>query len=122
MVHDDLKNLGHAPWLDEYKISVGESIIRKLEQGISNCEYMMVFLSKNAENSEWVRTEWEAKFSEQIKKQNVSILPALIENCTIPAILTRIKYADFRDSYNEGLSQILSAIGHQRKRTALGKS
>src|SRR5262249_2472722 len=69
MVHDDLKNLGHSPWLDEYKISVGESIIKKLEEGISECEYMIVFLSKNAENSEWVRVEWESKFSSAIKKQ-----------------------------------------------------
>src|SRR5262249_55732535 len=32
-VHDDLKSLGHKPWLDEYAISVGESIIRRLEEG-----------------------------------------------------------------------------------------
>jgi hypothetical protein len=37
-VHDDLKHLGHRPWLDENVISVGESIIRKLEEGIAECE------------------------------------------------------------------------------------
>jgi hypothetical protein len=117
MVHDDLKHLGHNPWLDEYKISVGESIIRKLEQGISECEYMMVFLSKNAENSEWVRVEWETKFWSEIERQRISVLPALIEDCVIPPMLARRKYADFRDSYNEGLDQILLAIGHRQKRT-----
>lgn len=65
MVHDDLKSLGHKPWLDNYAISVGESIIRKLEEGIAGCEYLMVFLSKNSENSEWVRVEWETKFCQK---------------------------------------------------------
>lgn len=75
MLHDDLKHLGHNPWLDENKISVGESIIRKLEEGIEQSEYMIVVLSKSAENSEWVRAEWEAKFSAAIKKQKSPFFP-----------------------------------------------
>jgi hypothetical protein len=120
MLHDDLKLLGHNPWLDEVQISVGESIIRKLEQGIEQCEYMIVFLSQHAENSEWVRAEWEAKFSEEIRRQKIAVLPALMEKCQIPPMLARLKYADFRESYNEGLEQILHAIGHKQKRTTLG--
>src|SRR5580704_173939 len=83
MVHDDLKHLGHNPWLDENVISVGESIIRRLEEGIAGCEYMLLFLSKNAENSEWVRIEWETKFWSEVERQKVSVLPALLENCII---------------------------------------
>lgn len=120
MLHDDLKSLGHNPWLDEIQISVGESIIRKLEQGIEQSEFMIVLLSKNAENSEWVRAEWEAKFSAEIKRQKIAVLPALLEDCSIPPLLARLKYADFRQSYNEGLEQLLAAIGHRQKRTALG--
>jgi TIR domain len=122
MLHDDLKSLGHNPWLDEVQISVGESIIRKLEEGIEQCEYMIVFLSKNAENSEWVRAEWETKFKAEIRRQQISVLPALLEKCSIPPMLDRLKYADFRESYNEGLEQILFAIGHKQKRTAVGTS
>jgi hypothetical protein len=122
MLHDDLKSLGHNPWLDEIQISVGESIIRKLEEGIEQCEYMVVFLSKNAENSEWVRAEWETKFKAEIRRQKIAVLPALLEECSIPPMLDRLKYADFRQSYNEGLEQILFAIGHKQKRTALGLS
>ena len=116
-VHDDLKHLGHRPWLDENVISVGESIIRRLEEGIEDCEYMIVFLSKNAENSEWVRVEWETKFWTEVEKRKIAVLPALIEKCTIPPMLARRKYANFEESYDEGLEQILSALGHRQKRT-----
>jgi len=80
---------------------------------------MIVFLSKN-ENSDWVRVEWETKFKTQIEKQHISVLPVLLEECNIPPMLARLKYANFRKSYNEGLEQILAAVGHKQKRTALG--
>jgi hypothetical protein len=116
-VHDDLKHLGHNPWLDEYEISVGQSIIRRLEEGIAGCEFLVVFLSKNAENSEWVRVEWETKFWSALEKQKISVLPALLEDCAIPPLLARLKYANFLESYNEGLEQILAAVGHRQKFT-----
>jgi hypothetical protein len=119
-IHDDLMLLGHSPWLDEREISVGDSIISKLESGIADCEFMMVCLSKHAESSDWLRVEWETKFNFEIQKQEISVLPALFEDCEIPPMLARRRYADFRESYDEGLEQILAALGHSQKRTAMG--
>jgi hypothetical protein len=111
-IHADLKHLGHDPWLDEFEIKVGESIVSKIETGIASADYLILFMSPNAQVSEWVKTEWETKFWDEIGSKSVKILPALIRDCEIPVLLRRKKYADFRESYEHGLEQLLRAIGH----------
>jgi hypothetical protein len=54
----------------------------------------------------------------EVEKQKIAVLPALIEKCVIPPMLARRKYANFEESYDEGIEQILSALGHRPKRTA----
>ena len=117
MIHDDLKALGHAPWIDEQQILVGESIIEKLQKGLVECDYLLLLMSKSAEKSIWVKVEWETKFWEEINKRKISVLPALLEECQLPPILASKKYANFSESYNDGLEQVLTAIGHKQKRT-----
>lgn len=53
----------------------------------------------------------------EISRQKISVLPALLEDCEVPPLLAGRKYADFRESYNAGLEQILFAIGHRQKKT-----
>ncbi|MBN8912425.1 MAG: toll/interleukin-1 receptor domain-containing protein [Rhizobiales bacterium] len=76
---------------------------------------MLLLFSKTAAESEWVKIEWETKFLAEIEKKRIHLLPALLEDCALPPILARRKYADFRESYNGGLEQILLAIGHKKK-------
>jgi hypothetical protein len=42
--------------------------------------------------------------------KGIRILPALIENCQIPALLADIKYADFRESYHDGLAGLVQGL------------
>jgi hypothetical protein len=53
----DLANLGHDPWLDEWKIRAGESIPTKISEGIEQCDFIIVVLSENANSSNWVERE-----------------------------------------------------------------
>ena len=38
---DDLRELGHEPWLDEWEIKVGDCIVTKIEEGMSNSDYVV---------------------------------------------------------------------------------
>jgi hypothetical protein len=45
----------------------------------------------------------------QLEGQGVLVLPALLDDYEIPPLLADVKYADFRDSFDIGYKDLLSA-------------
>ena len=117
----DFTKLGHEPWLDEWEIKVGESILSKIEYGISEADYVVVVLSTNSVKSGWVEREWKTKYWEEIEQNKTSVLPVLIEDCKIPPLLKCKKYADFRKDYAVGLAELTSTISPTIKKTGIEK-
>jgi len=106
----DLKTMGYNPWLDEMEIQVGECIVSKIDDGIRDSRLLIILLSKNSVNSDWVEKEWQTKYWDEINSGKVQVLPVLVEDCAIPKLLLTKKYADFREGYTVGFSHLLEAI------------
>lgn len=110
IIHDELKSLGVSCWLDENKIKVGDSIVSKIDEALGSSKTMIAFLSKRAVESMWAKREWQSFLSRQLSGGDLKILPAMLEECDVPAILADVKYADFRESYYEGFKEIYKAL------------
>jgi len=106
----NLRQLGHEPWLDEWEIKVGDCIVRKIEKGVSESDYIIVILTPYAVNSGWVEREWKAAYLNEIEKNRIIILPILLEECEIPTLLKTKKYADFTKDYTIGFTQLSQAL------------
>lgn len=110
----DLADRGHRPWLDEWKILVGESIPSALSEGLDSCDFVVVVLSEHAVESKWVEREWQAKYWDEVNSGKIQVIPALHRHCKIPTLLRSKKYADFTNDYNEGLEAILLPLTRRR--------
>ena len=106
----DLMEAGHRPWLDEWIIKVGESIPKEISKGLDSCDFLIIVLSSNSVESNWVEHEWHSKYWDEVSTGKVKVLPVLIEDCKIPTLLKHKKYADFRYNYAKGLEEVLDAI------------
>jgi hypothetical protein len=68
--HETLaKPLAHAlmaqgidVWFDEWEIRAGDSLRRKMEEGLANCTHFVVLLTPNSLHKPWVETEIDAGF------------------------------------------------------------
>ncbi len=109
----DLENQGFDVWLDEYKIKVGDIIVQKLQEGISDSDFLLVWLTKKATKSKWVQKEWYTKYHEEIENNRVMVLPLLADDCEVPAFLRTKRYADFRKDYQSGLVELLEVFRRQ---------
>jgi hypothetical protein len=107
----DLKNCGIKPWIDLWEIKVGDSIIDKVEKGISESEFVVAVLSKHSVSSSWVQEELNSAKIREIEKGRKVILPIVIGNCKIPSLLAHKRYANFRYSYEDGLAELMAALG-----------
>lgn len=110
MIHDDLAQREVKCWLDENKIKVGDSIVSKIDDGLSSSKTMIIFLSRASVKSLWTGKEWQSFLARKLSGNDLRVLPALLEECDIPNILADIKYADFRESYYDGFRDIYNSL------------
>lgn len=120
---NDLQKNKLKVWIDEAEINVGDSLIDKISNGIINCDFLIVLLSKSSVNSEWVKRELNIALTREINGKKIVVLPCLIDNCEIPIFLSDRKYADFRlnESYTQMLDEILHAVGKAYTNTSNDK-
>jgi len=106
----DLKERGVGIWFDKWEIKIGDSIIEKINQGIERNDFLAIVLSRASVKSEWVKKELNSAIIKELERSSVFVLPILHEECEIPRLLKEKKYANFVDSYEEGLKEILATI------------
>jgi len=69
-----LKELGLRVWLDEFELTIGDSIRRSIDFGLSESQYGIVILSQSFFNKEWPRKELDGLFTRDDGKEKL-ILP-----------------------------------------------
>lgn len=103
---ENLRQAGHTVWVDVHGIRVGQGIPQQVARAVELSDYLILVLSKQSMASSWSEHEWYAKYWQEVTTRRQIILPALLEDCTIPFFLRPKCYADFRTSYEHGLSQL----------------
>lgn len=91
-------------------IKVGDSIVEKINKALEAYDNLVVILSRNSVNSDWVKREINSTLMRQLANRKIKIKPILLEDCIIPPLLSDIKYADFRESYNLGLKELIDSF------------
>lgn len=106
----DLKAKDVSPWIDVHEIRVGEVILWKIEEALEESDYLIIVISQEAWNSEWVKAEITAAWERQIENKGKYILPVFYKDAKIPLLLRGIKYADFRTDYQKGLEELMQVL------------
>jgi CheY-like chemotaxis protein len=91
-------------------IRLAEDLRQKIEHGITEYKYFVIVLSKASIASGWVEKELNAAYMKEVNSRQIVILPAKIEDCEIPALISSKKWADFTTSYDLGLRQLLDVL------------
>ncbi len=111
-ITNDLKNIyKFDPWFDEIKIKPGESIPAKIQEGLHNCDYMLVLLSEDSVKSNWMKTEYSSKLWDEIEQERIYVIPLLINTCEIPQLLKHKKYINFvNQDYLDALNDVVDSV------------
>jgi hypothetical protein len=106
----DLERINVGVWYDKWELRVGDSIIDRIEQGIESHDFLIIVLSPASVKSHWVKRELNMALMRELSEKKVVVLPILLEECKLPGFISDKKYADFRESYENGLEQLLIAL------------
>jgi hypothetical protein len=102
----DLVMLRHNVWVDRWELSVGDSLIDKIQSALVAAGGILIILSKSSVASEWCRKELNSGLIRELEQKQVVVLPCVMEDCDIPLFLKDKMYADFRGDYSQALHQI----------------
>jgi hypothetical protein len=111
----DITKHGIDVWYDKFDIQIGDSIPGKINEGLSESKYFIIIISQNSVKSRWVQEELNAALVKQIASNGTFLLPVLIDDCSIPPLLSHRHYADFRKSYESGIKELLGVWGLDSK-------
>lgn len=110
-IADRLQGAGLRVWFDEWAMSAGDSIKGKIENQARATDLLIVLLSPASVESHWIRAELDAALSTELRSRAVTVIPALIEDCEVPAHLRDRMYLDLRSDLSQGIERLIRQLG-----------
>ncbi|MDQ2046029.1 toll/interleukin-1 receptor domain-containing protein [Pseudoalteromonas sp. 20-92] len=97
-------------WLDRWELSLGDSIIDKVQDAADGASALLVILSNASVASEWCKKELSAGLLRELEEKRVVVMPVLLEDCKVPLFARGKLYADFRSNFDDGLKTVIDGI------------
>jgi hypothetical protein len=97
-------------WLDRWELSIGDSIVDRIQDAVDGASALLVILSKASTSSEWCKKELSAGLLRELEEKRVVVLPIMLENCDIPIFARGKMYADFRSNFDDGLRAVVEGV------------
>jgi hypothetical protein len=97
-------------WLDAIEIGFGQNIVARIQDGLAKSDFLLLFLSRTSLKSRWVEEEWTAAYWSQVNSGTTRLIPVLIGDCDLPAMLANKKYCDLRANQLEGMRRLKTEL------------
>ena len=97
-------------WLDRWELSVGDSIVERVQEAVDGASALLVILSKASVASEWCKKELSAGLLRELEERRVVVMPLLLEECDVPVFARGKMFADFRSNFDDGLTAVVEGI------------
>jgi len=108
-------NEGYDLRLDKWCLTPADSLVEKIGEGIESSDKLVVLLSPDTVNANWVKKEVATglvlELAEEKGLGEKFVIPALIKKCKVPIMLRDKLYADYTDKpFEAACNQLLSGI------------
>ena len=109
-VSDALRNAGMRVGFDAWELAPGDSITESIEKSVASSDLLLVLLSPRSVDSSWIQCELNAGLGKELKDRAVCVIPALIEDCRVPASLADRAYLDLRHDLPGGVQRLVDQL------------
>lgn len=104
-----LARLGVKPWLDQWEIRPGDSLIRKLfDEGVAVVDAVVIVVSRHSITKPWVREELDSAAVRRIQ-EGTRIIPVRLDDAEVPAPLRHLVWIT-TDRTAEGIADTAQRI------------
>jgi len=100
-LHDVLTELGFKVFLDQYVLKPGDSLVMVLEDGLQQSQAGVLVWSNAAQDSAWVRNEYNVLLSKSTNDKSFYFVPVKIDTVELPVFAQTKLFLDF-GNYPDG--------------------
>jgi len=117
---EDLQANGVQAWYDDWCIAPGDSLRRKIDEGLRTVTHFLAILSPRSLESEWVQTELDAALVHK-SEGSCTLIPVLLELSAddVPPTLRGAKWIRL-DDYDAGFHELLGTLHGASRMPPLG--
>jgi len=105
----ELEQAGHSVWYDDWEIQVGDSVIGKMDEGLTKADYFILCYSTSGD-SKWTLLEWRSTLARQVTGGRVQLLPVFLSGGDMPAILADKATLDLVADWAGGVAALLKKM------------
>jgi len=105
-----IRSHGLEVWVDEERISPGDSLLETISRGLRSAECLAFFMSRASVESPWVRQELSIVMAERLSAHGKGpiVIPILLDDVDLPPVLRDVKYVDLRSGDLDGAASEFS--------------
>lgn len=100
-LYDVLTDIGFKVFLDQYVLKPGDSLARTLEDGLEQSQAGILIWSTAAQDSEWVRNEYDVLIGKATNDKSFRFVPIKIDRAKLPTFANTKLFLDFTE-YPDG--------------------
>ena len=82
-----LKSRDYFVWLDEGELRVGDSLIERLAEAVSQVDFLLALVSKHSVRSAWCQREVALAMTDEVQGRVVKVMPLRIDDTPLPDTL-----------------------------------
>jgi hypothetical protein len=130
-IADALRSGGVEVWIDDEQIGFGDSIPRRIEDGLARSDVLLVLVSESFKQSSWCRAEYEPALVREIEQGTTTVIPLRLDGAELPLLLAAKRYVDLRTG-DADLQLLIRSLhsasrdptpaAHRERRTSAGKT
>ena len=92
-----LRGDGVRVWFDEWEIKLGDSVPKKIDDGLEQSRVLVLCMSQHAFASDWTTLESQTfRFRDPLNRQR-RFIPLRLDQTPAPGSLAQFLYADWRE-------------------------
>ena len=112
-LYDRIKRDGIECFFDEESIAPGANFVLKISEAIDECNYLVVVMSPAYFSARFTQAEWSPILAGDPANESPRLMPLLLQQCNIPALLKPLKYIDVSssDKFNQNYPAIRRHLG-----------
>lgn len=90
----ELQRLGVGVWIDEVELVIGDSLVERLGDAISESDFLIAVISPNSLESGWCHKELALATTQGINQKRVKVLAIRLDHARMPSFLEDSVWGD----------------------------
>lgn len=112
-----LSEKGIDIWWDEEEIKPGDSIPKKIDEGVRNSQWFLQIISPESANSEWMHQELSKMLEMEKQRNRKLIIPIVTESVPLPSEISNRAYVNLEEDYEDNMASLVDTIKFKSKKT-----